>query len=95
MTDLHKRECTAFRFIRWKDLIIELEGAGWPSSAIADALCIPKTTLAGWKNEGFEPRYSYGAALLLLHSKVFGSKYTEFRTNQHRESAIKATASAG
>lgn len=94
-TDLLKLECVAWRFIRWDALIIELERAGWKPADIANALAIPPTTVSGWKNEGKEPRYSHGDALLMLHRAVFGIEYTQKRITSFRESAIKAPATAG
>ena len=96
MADLHKLECTAFRYIRWAELIIELEHAGrWKPADIANALNVPPTTLSGWKNEGKEPRYSHGEALLILYRAVFGVEYTQKRITLFRECAIKASATTG
>lgn len=37
---------------------------------IAAKLRVLPSTLAGWKNSKHEPRYSHGAALIELHTKV-------------------------
>jgi transcriptional regulator with XRE-family HTH domain len=85
----------AFRYIDWRALITELERAGWKQADIAAALSVAPTTLAAWRNEGKEPRFSSGDALLILHRAVFGDDYTQKRITLFRESAIKASASAG
>lgn len=88
-------ECVAFRYIQWNMLIDDLEHAGWKPADIANALAVPPTTVSGWKNEGKEPRYSHGDALLLLYRAVFGVEHTQKRITLCRESAIKTLATAG
>ena len=95
VTEPHKLECVAWRYIRWDALIIELDGAGWCKTDIARALALPLTTIASWESGNHEPRYSSGEALLLLHQAVFGSEYTKNRITYFKKCAIKAPATAG
>jgi hypothetical protein len=85
-------EFVAWRYIAWGDLIRDLEKAGWTPANVARALNVAPTTLSGWCNEGKEPRYSCGEALLRLYGRVFGNEHTQKRISAFRESAIKHPA---
>lgn len=87
MTDLHKLECVAWRYMDWTALIDDLEIIGHSNAAIARAINVPLTTLRDWK-QGREPRYSNGEALLLIHSKLLGQDYTKNRIQDFKRSAL-------
>ena len=85
-------EFVSWRYIAWDQLIEDLNGAGWTTASVARALNVAPTTLSGWINEGKEPRYSHGEALLRLYRRVFGDEHTQKSINTFRENAIKRPA---
>lgn len=85
-------EFVSWRYIAWDQLIGDLNRAGWTPASVARALNVAPTTLSGWNNEGKEPRYSHGEALLRLYRKVFGDDHTQKRINAFRMDAIKRPA---
>lgn len=55
--------------IDWFRVLIDLNRAGLPTSAVSQQLAIPLTTILGWK-QGAEPRYADGESLLELWGRV-------------------------
>lgn len=61
--------------IDWKALLLDFVRWGWKLTEVAAAINVPDSTLMGWWNDGAEPRYENGRALLKLHAhaeKRFG-----------------------
>lgn len=56
--------------IDWKRALLDLKRWGWTLKGVAAAINAPPSTLKRWWNDGSEPRYEYGRALLKLHAIV-------------------------
>lgn len=57
--------------IDWFRVLVDLNRAGLPTSALEQQLGIPRTTILGWK-QGAEPRYADGESLLDLWGRALG-----------------------
>lgn len=54
--------------VRWKETLLEFRRWGWTMYRVAQAIDVPTSTLMGWFNDGKEPRFEHGRALLKLHT---------------------------
>lgn len=68
--------------IHWPTILRDLHLAGFSSSRIAAMLGTEPSTVKGWLNEDKEPRYSYGAALLVLHAHFCSPQATQKRQTE-------------
>lgn len=57
--------------VDWFKVITQICRAGHSANAIADAICVARTTLLGWK-QGAEPRYGEGERLVMFWCHVTG-----------------------
>ena len=56
--------------VDWFRVIVEIERAGVSVAAISARIGAPFETVRGWRNQGAEPRYRTGAALVELWREV-------------------------
>lgn len=54
--------------VDWKRVLLDFVRWGWKLKAVALAINVPYSTLMGWWNDGAEPRFEDGRALLKLHA---------------------------
>jgi len=57
--------------VDWKALLLDFIRRGWTLKGVAEALNVAPTTVMGWWNEGNEPMYENGRALVKLHAAEF------------------------
>lgn len=62
----------------WTLLIEDIHQREWPYLRIANAVGAEWSTFQKWKT-GSPPGFSYGHALIILHTKVCGTRLTEQR----------------
>lgn len=55
------------RPVDWKALLLDFVRWGWKLNQVAAAINVPDSTLMRWWNDGSEPRFENGRALLKLH----------------------------
>jgi hypothetical protein len=53
--------------VDFKQILLDLVRWGWKLKAIAQAINAPPSTLKRWWNDGTEPGFEYGRALVKLH----------------------------
>lgn len=63
--------------IDWWRVIVDLGYQGYSHQRIADELLVGKSWLASVKNQGHEPRFADGEALLALWSRAMKQPTTE------------------
>lgn len=54
--------------VDWKGKLLDLVRWGWSLKGVAAAINVPPSTLHRWWNDGSEPRFEHGRALLKLHA---------------------------
>jgi len=54
--------------VDWNRVLLDFVRWGWTLTEVARAINVPYSTLQGWCNDGREPRYEDGHALLKLHA---------------------------
>lgn len=64
--------------VRWTDVMADLNAAGVSGYRVANLLACEWSTVQRWM-QGSEPRHSYGAALLELHTRYCGACATQQR----------------
>lgn len=73
--------------VDWKGLLLDLQRWGWTLKGIATSINAPPSTLQRWWNDGSEPRYEYGRALVKLHA---GEKEKRSSDPDPRTAALQA-----
>lgn len=53
--------------IDWKGLLLDFVRWGWTLKGVARAINVPPSTLRRWWDDGSEPHFEHGRALLKLH----------------------------
>lgn len=67
--------------VPWRQILADLEQAGWPRGRVAEALLTARSTVQRWR-EGHEPSFPFGQALLVLHCEVVGKACTQQRLRE-------------
>jgi hypothetical protein len=55
--------------VDWKRVVLTLRRFGWTVHGLEAALAIPRSTIYGWCNDGKQPRFEDGRALLSLYER--------------------------
>ena len=69
---LRLRRVANTRAVDWFRILADLQHLGLSNVCVSKALGVPPRTLGSWKNDGSEPRYSDGDALIEFWAKTTG-----------------------